>query len=86
MRKTEIPPKGYKVFNISQPHVKSLGPGFYKKEEGNQWVQTSQAWLDNHYEKTSQQKLDNHDWETSHRVEDNQRKETSQLIWDNQTR
>ena len=38
MSKTGIPPKGYKVFNISQPHIESLGPGFYKKEDGNQLV------------------------------------------------
>ena len=38
MSKTEIPPKGYKVFNISQPHIENLGPGFYKKEDGNQLV------------------------------------------------
>ena len=38
MSKTEIPPEGFKVFNISQPHIKSLGPGFYKKEEEDQLV------------------------------------------------
>ncbi|MBE19949.1 MAG: hypothetical protein CMD69_03490 [Gammaproteobacteria bacterium] len=37
MSKTEIP-EGYKPFDISQPHIDSLGPGFYKKEEGDQLV------------------------------------------------
>ena len=38
MGKTEIPPKGYKAFNISQPHIDHLGPGFYKKEDDDQLV------------------------------------------------
>ena len=38
MSKTEIPPKGYKAFNISQPHIDNLGPGFYKKEDDDQLV------------------------------------------------
>ena len=38
MSKTEIPPKGYKAFNISQPHIDHLGPGFYKKEDDDQLV------------------------------------------------
>ena len=37
MSKTEIP-QGYKAFDISQPHIESLGPGFYKKEEQDQLV------------------------------------------------
>ena len=37
MSKTEIP-EGYKPFDISQPHIDSLGPGFYKKEEQDQLV------------------------------------------------
>ncbi len=31
MSKTGIP-KGYKKLNISQPHIATLGPGFYKRE------------------------------------------------------
>ena len=38
MSKTGIPPKGYKAFNISQPHIDNLGPGFYKKEDDDQLV------------------------------------------------
>ena len=34
MTKTDIP-KWYKKLNISQPHIASLGPGFYKKENDN---------------------------------------------------
>tara|TARA_Y100000590_G_scaffold122407_7_gene140127 strand:- start:4097 stop:4501 length:405 start_codon:yes stop_codon:yes gene_type:complete len=37
MSKTEIP-EGYKPFDISQPHIDNMGPGFYKKEEDDQLV------------------------------------------------
>ena len=34
----EIVPKGYKKLEIAQPHIETLGPGYYKREEDGQLV------------------------------------------------
>jgi uncharacterized protein (TIGR00369 family) len=34
MTKAEIP-EGYKELSFNQPHLETLGPGYYKREDGN---------------------------------------------------
>ena len=34
MSKVEIP-EGYKELSFNQPHIETLGPGYYKREDNN---------------------------------------------------
>ena len=37
MSKVEIP-EGYKELSFNQPHVETLGPGYYKREDNNLYM------------------------------------------------
>ena len=37
MSKVEIP-EGYKELSFNQPHIETLGPGYYKREDNNLYM------------------------------------------------